>query len=131
MNFSSVSFWVGINSASDLPKIREVLAEQLVEGTRPEDFTDLPVAENIGSTSLGGTLAGEEADISEVVAVNEDGELILAPEETEGEATDTSENIDSLTKATETEANSENHSEGTDADDDSLESDAENKDQPE
>ena len=74
--------YFGINTAADLPKIREVLAEQLVEGTliRPEDFTDLPVAENIGKESLDGTLLGEETDISEV-AVNEDGELIIAPEE--------------------------------------------------
>ncbi len=70
--------YFGINSASDLPKIREVLAEQLVEGTRPEDFTYLPVAENIGFEAL------EEApiskDISEI-AVNKNGELIIPQEE--------------------------------------------------
>jgi segregation and condensation protein B len=38
--------YFGINSAEDLPKIREVLAEQLIEGTiiNPEDFTDQNVA---------------------------------------------------------------------------------------
>jgi segregation and condensation protein B len=38
--------YFGINSAEDLPKIKEVLAEQLIEGTiiNPEDFTDLNVA---------------------------------------------------------------------------------------
>ena len=39
--------YFGINSPNDLPKIREVLAEQIVEGTiiNPEDFTDHNVAE--------------------------------------------------------------------------------------
>jgi len=38
--------YFGINSAEDLPKIKEVLAEQLIEGTiiNPEDFTDQNVA---------------------------------------------------------------------------------------
>jgi segregation and condensation protein B len=121
--------YFGINSASDLPKIREVLAEQMVEGTRPEDFTDLPVAENIGTPSLAGTLPGEEGDISEVVAVNEDGELVLAPEETE--ATDAVAHTDTDTESSEPTTHSENESEGTNPDDDSTESDSENKDQPE
>lgn len=39
--------YFGINSTDDLPKIREVLAEQLVEATviKPEDFTDNSVLE--------------------------------------------------------------------------------------
>lgn len=43
--------YFGINSAEDLPKIKEVLAEQLIEGTiiNPEDFTDQNVA---GSTAF-------------------------------------------------------------------------------
>ena len=38
--------YFGINSPEDLPKIREVLAEQLIEGTivNPDDFTDQNVA---------------------------------------------------------------------------------------
>lgn len=120
--------YFGINSASDLPKIREVLAEQMVEGTRPEDFTDLPVAENIGTPSLAGTLPGEEGDISDVVAVNEDGELVLAPEETE--ATDAVDHTDTDAETSEGTAHSENESEGTDPDD-STESDTDNKEQPE
>jgi segregation and condensation protein B len=38
--------YFGINSAEDLPKIKEVLSEQLIEGTiiNPEDFTDQNVA---------------------------------------------------------------------------------------
>ena len=37
--------YFGINSTDDLPKIREVLAEQIVEATvvKPEDFTDTSV----------------------------------------------------------------------------------------
>ena len=41
---TSVNFmdYFGINSTDDLPKIREVLADQVVEATvvKPEDFTD-------------------------------------------------------------------------------------------
>jgi segregation and condensation protein B len=39
--------YFGINSTEDLPKIREVLAEQIVEATviKPEDFTDNSVFE--------------------------------------------------------------------------------------
>ncbi len=69
--------YFGINSASDLPKIKEVLAEQIVEGTiiNPDDFTDQNVAEAIGEP-------GEEveAEVSELT-VNEDGELIIKDEE--------------------------------------------------
>ncbi len=44
--------YFGINTTSDLPKIREVLAEQMIEGTiiNPEDFTsntELPFQEEI------------------------------------------------------------------------------------
>ncbi|MBH2003874.1 MAG: SMC-Scp complex subunit ScpB [Sphingobacteriia bacterium] len=65
--------YFGLNSTSDLPKIREVLADQLVEGTiiRPEDFTDQPVAE----------MTGEEAEDVSALKVNEEGELIILPEE--------------------------------------------------
>ena len=129
--------YFGINSASDLPKIREVLAEQMVEGTRPEDFTDLPVAENIGTPTLAGTLPGEEGDISEIVAVNEDGELVLAPEETSAEeiaASNTSTETDSEeTPATEerSEATSEETPDEQDPTDENAASDEEQKDQPE
>ena len=85
--------YFGINSAADLPKIREVLAEQLVEGTRPEDFTDQPVAEHIGYDSL----EEEEAPTENIstIAVNQDGELIDPQDGTElesGEADPTDEN---------------------------------------
>ncbi len=125
--------YFGINSASDLPKIREVLAEQMVEGTRPEDFTDLPVAENIGTPTLAGTLPGEEGDISEIVAVNEDGELVLAPEETSTEEiaeSNTSTETDSE-ETPATEETTEETSEEQDPKDESAASDEEQKDQPE
>ncbi len=125
--------YFGINSASDLPKIREVLAEQMVEGTRPEDFTDLPVAENIGTPTLAGTLPGEEGDISEIVAVNEDGELVLAPEETSTEEiaeSNTSTETDSE-ETPATEETTEETSEEQDPTDESAASDEEQKDQPE
>jgi segregation and condensation protein B len=44
--------YFGINSTDDLPKIREVLADQLVEATviKPEDFTDNSVFEQTEDT---------------------------------------------------------------------------------
>lgn len=65
--------YFGLNNTSDLPKIREVLADQLVEGTiiRPEDFTDRPVAD----------ITGEATEDVSALKVNEEGELIIQPEE--------------------------------------------------
>ena len=75
--------YFGINSPEDLPKIKEVLAEQIVEGTviRPEDFTDQPVAD-----ALTEEMIPEEPVIdgdTSLLTVNEDGELIIQGEETE------------------------------------------------
>ena len=80
--------YFGINSAADLPKIKEVLAEQIVEGTiiNPEDFTDQNVADAVTEE----TLPGEEAEVSELT-VNEEGELIVKTEE---EETDKPENTE-------------------------------------
>jgi segregation and condensation protein B len=41
--------YFGINSTEDLPKIKEVLADQIVEATviKPEDFTDNSVLEQV------------------------------------------------------------------------------------
>ena len=88
--------YFGINNTTDLPKIKEVLAEQLVEGTiiRPEDFTDLPVAAAMGtpeaaSDEISDEITDEisdeiiEGDVSEI-AVNEEGELIINKEEETG-----------------------------------------------
>jgi segregation and condensation protein B len=78
--------YFGINSAADLPKIREVLAEQLVEGTRPEDFTNQPIAEHIGYEPLEEETATE--NISSI-AVNQDGELIIPEEDANSEESPT------------------------------------------
>ena len=69
--------YFGINSAEDLPKIKEVLAEQIVEGTviRPEDFTDQPVAEETQETEQ--PIDGDTS----LLTVNEDGELIIQGDE--------------------------------------------------
>jgi len=82
--------YFGINSPEDLPKIREVLAEQIVEGTviRPEDFTDQPVADE--------THADEpliDGDTS-LLQVNEDGELIIPVEAEQQEEHTPSEDTD-------------------------------------
>ncbi len=68
--------YFGINSAADLPKIREVLAEQLIEGTiiNPEDFTDQNVANAVEEAVT------EKGDVSDIT-VNEDGELIINTDE--------------------------------------------------
>ncbi|GAC1441621.1 MAG: hypothetical protein NVSMB63_09350 [Sediminibacterium sp.] len=64
--------YFGINSPADLPRIREVLAEQIVEGTviRPEDFTDQPVADAVAREEV---LPAAEVPL---LIVNEEGELI-------------------------------------------------------
>ncbi len=69
--------YFGINNTSDLPKIKEVLAEQWVEGTliKPEDFTDQPISNSIVDQE-----EIIEGDVSEI-AVNEVGELIIKKEE--------------------------------------------------
>ncbi|NCI47223.1 SMC-Scp complex subunit ScpB [Sediminibacterium soli] len=70
--------YFGINSPEDLPKIREVLADQVVEATiiKPEDFTDKPIAEEVAEEH-------QEGDVSELT-VNVDGELIVRADEEEG-----------------------------------------------
>jgi len=81
--------YFGINSAADLPKIREVLSEQIVEGTimSPHDFTDLPVEEMITEEET--VEEKSDSDIS-AITVNEEGELIIkneADEEKKDEGT--------------------------------------------
>jgi segregation and condensation protein B len=60
--------YFGINSAADLPKIKEVLAEQIVEGTivHPEDFTSAVGLQEITEFD------GEETS---TIEVNKDGTL--------------------------------------------------------
>lgn len=63
--------YFGINSAEDLPKIREVLAEQLVEPTVIKDA--LPAAEEPASEQ---PEEGETSEEGEMLSVAENGELI-------------------------------------------------------
>ncbi|MEO7983273.1 MAG: SMC-Scp complex subunit ScpB [Bacteroidota bacterium] len=65
--------YFGINSADELPKIKEVLAEQLVEPTIMKD------------TLLGGEATGNAAEETEALAVTDGGELIVNKETGEGE----------------------------------------------
>ena len=62
--------YFGINSADELPKIKEVLAEQLVQPTIVKD-----TMEN----------TDEKSDDTEVLAVTENGELVVSKEQGEGE----------------------------------------------
>lgn len=70
--------YFGINSADDLPKIREVLAEQLVEPTVIKDLNEDGETE-VKSDEI------EGADEVEALAVTEGGELIINKEQGEGE----------------------------------------------
>lgn len=64
--------YFGINSTDDLPKIKEVLADQVVEATviKPEDFT----------TPVDTPLEEEEAEQPSQIIVNENGDLIIGEE---------------------------------------------------
>ena len=65
--------YFGINSTDDLPKIREVLAEQIVEGTiiNPTDFT----------SNYNQQEETTHEDEKPSLEVNEDGSLIDRDEE--------------------------------------------------
>jgi len=69
--------YFGINSTDDLPKIKEVLAEQIVEATiiNPEDFTSntaLPKAENEASLIINDDGKLEDKSSSKNDDINED-----------------------------------------------------------
>lgn len=66
--------YFGINSAEDLPKIKEVIAEKLVEPTVIKDVQ----SENENS-------ADEQLDNAEALAVNDGGELVVNDAGSEGE----------------------------------------------
>ena len=63
--------YFGINSTEDLPKIKEVLAEQLIDGTmiRPEDFTSalnaVPEEELIPTGEISPLIVNEEGELTE------------------------------------------------------------------
>ena len=65
--------YFGINSADELPKIREVLAEQMVEPTVLKD------------TLFGKGVDGERREDDELLSVTEEGQLIINKEDIEGE----------------------------------------------
>ena len=65
--------YFGINSADELPKIREVLAEQMVEPTVLKD------------TLFGKGVGGERTEDDEVLSVTEEGQLIINKDNIEGE----------------------------------------------
>ena len=80
--------YFGINSAADLPTLKEVLADQIVEGTiiKPEDFTDNQVANAMAALPSDEEII--DGDVSDLT-VNEEGELIIAElNETSGIETD-------------------------------------------
>jgi len=114
--------YFGINSAADLPKIKEVLADQIVEGTivKPEDFTDANV-----SASLSEEYPTDETiidgDVSSLT-VNEDGTLMIASEETTYETTELSEEADLNQEGAESDDSneSEGDSDNSDADENST-----------
>ncbi len=71
--------YFGINSADDLPKIQEVLAEQLVEPTlMSNEAFAIPAALNI-------EIEATEKDTDMSFAVTEDGELIINEDESDFE----------------------------------------------
>jgi len=129
--------YFGINNAEDLPKIREVLAEQLIEGTiiRPEDFTDQPVAENIGFETLSEDTTNEDNEIdieTETTAENEelsatenelavdletDTEIDSEIDSDDDESTD-SDNHEPTTASDESESTGSDNHESTASDDD-------------
>lgn len=81
--------YFGINSTDDLPKIKEVLADQIVEATviKPEDFTDNSVYEQVSEVAAEEHESAETPNLPEedANASDVDGDLNEA-ESTEEEA---------------------------------------------
>jgi len=68
--------YFGINSTDDLPKIKEVLADQIVEATviKPEDFTDNSVFEQLADAAEEERAAEETPNLPEETGdINEEG----------------------------------------------------------
>ncbi len=70
--------YFGINSADDLPKIREVLAEQVVEPTVMKDVTVEESHESKDETN-------ESSEEDLMLSVSEDGELVDKTDESNGD----------------------------------------------
>ncbi len=69
--------YFGINSADDLPKIREVLAEQMVE--------PMIVRENMQTAEQATTNERESGEEDEILSVSEEGELISNNDQADGD----------------------------------------------
>lgn len=67
--------YFGINSADDLPKISEVMMEELVKATNVQDAEDNMQAETMEEIIVNDTETTE--DDSKILAVTETGEIIL------------------------------------------------------
>jgi segregation and condensation protein B len=107
--------YFGINSAADLPKIKEVLADQIVEGTiiKPEDFTDNQIANAMAQLPSDEVVPDEEiidGDVSDLT-VNEEGELIIA------ELNESSDSEDASTDESSNETNDDSENLSTDVED--------------
>lgn len=76
--------YFGINSAEDLPKIREVLAEQVVEPTVIRDLNSKEEVSDVESGIEDQINEGLENDQGDALAVTEEGELIENKNEDEG-----------------------------------------------
>src|SRR6059058_5791909 len=76
--------YFGINSTDDLPKIKEVLAEQAIQGTLVEDgVSNLRLPEEDGesaSTSLEDNITPVEDSESSTLIVADNGELLEQPQ---------------------------------------------------
>ncbi len=68
--------YFGINSADDLPRIKEVLAEQVVEPTIIKDADQKNDEENESGASESPSKNGEDAGEDLMLSVSEDGELV-------------------------------------------------------
>ena len=74
--------YFGINSTDDLPKIREVLAEQLVEGTliNPEDFNyNMNVPETMDQVEMNENYSTETEPIAEEETSTDDNTASSEP----------------------------------------------------
>ena len=71
--------YFGINTADDLPKIREVLAEQFVEPTVVKDMIQTQEAQELNTEEQ------ENSDEGEILSVSEEGELVVNKDQGEGE----------------------------------------------
>jgi len=81
--------YFGINSTDDLPKIKEVLADQIVEATviKPEDFTDNSVYEQVAEAAAEERASEETPNLPEEDANASDVDVDLNDtESTEEEA---------------------------------------------